>query len=239
MHKQFRFAGRSSLEFGIYISGQKSFKAPEKDYEEIEVPGKNGTLILSKGRYKNVTIPYPAFIRENFAENAQNAKEWLFGAEGYQRLEDDYNPDVFRLAYFAGPIDFSMRFLNKSGEMTLSFNCKPQKYLKSGEQAIEVTNGGVVTNNWKPAMPLITVYGDSAGVLKVGDISVQIKSLTDQITLDCEVLNAYRQVGEGAPENKNLTIYAPEFPVLPTGDTVITWTGGITKVEIIPRWWTL
>ena len=30
-----------------------------------------------------------------------------------------------------------------------------------------------------------------------------------------------------------------KLPELPEGKTQITWTGGITAVEVIPRWWTL
>lgn len=239
MPKEFRFAGKSSKEFGIYISGQNTFNAPEKDVEEIEIPGRNGTLTISHDRFKNIPVTYPAFIRKDFKVNAQKARAWLLSSDGYQRLEDDYNPDTYRKAQFKGPIDFDMRFLNLSGEMQLMFDCMPQRFLKSGEETIVVSSGDVILNEWQKAKPLIMVYGTEAGTLNVGDVSVQINELSDQIILDSDTENAYRQIGDGAPENKNLTIYAPEFPVLIPGENLITWTGGITKVEIIPRWWTL
>lgn len=37
----------------------------------------------------------------------------------------------------------------------------------------------------------------------------------------------------------NETILSDDFPELPEGKTQITWTGGITAVEVTPRWWTL
>ena len=37
----------------------------------------------------------------------------------------------------------------------------------------------------------------------------------------------------------NETILSEDFPELLEGKTTITWTGGITAVEVTPRWWTL
>jgi phage-related protein len=82
--------------------------------------------------------------------------------------------------------------------------------------------------------PLITVYGAGAGTLTAGGRTVQLKSLDGWLTLDCDLQNAYK-----GTQNKNNTIFAPEFPVLPPGESAVTWTGGVTRVEIIPRWWTL
>ena len=68
-----------------------------------------------------------------------------------------------------------------------------------------------------------------------GDVTVTINSMPrGVIVLDSDTQNAYY----GA-FNLNNTISAPEFPTLPSGESVVRWTGGITGVEIIPRWWTL
>ena len=52
--------------------------------------------------------------------------------------------------------------------------------------------------------------------------------------LNCETHNAYNASGFC-----NETILSEDFPELPEGKTQITWTGGITAVEVTPRWWTL
>ena len=85
------------------------------------------------------------------------------------------------------------------------------------------------------ALPLITVTGTGAGTLTVGDVTVTINSMPrGVIVLDSDTQNAYY----GA-FNLNSTISAPEFPTLPAGESVVRWTGGITGVEIIPRWATV
>ena len=58
------FAGRSTHDFGIWISGESTFSAPERNVESQEVAGRNGSLLFDKGNFKNMTVKYPAFIKE-------------------------------------------------------------------------------------------------------------------------------------------------------------------------------
>lgn len=228
------FAGRDSREFGIYISGSGTFNAPERDIEFVSVPGRSGDLTIDNGRFLNVTGTYPAFIHQNFTENAMKARLWLQSLTGYQRLEDTYHPDYYRMAVYRGPLDFETRALNYGADFDLSFECKPQRYLKSGEYPVQLSAPGALYNPWMPSLPLITVYGSGAGVLSVGGYTVTIHDMTDSLTLDSETGNAYKGLS-----NENGNIYAPEFPVLQPGRNVVGWSGGITRIEITPRWWTV
>jgi phage-related protein len=63
---------------------------------------------------------------------------------------------------------------------------------------------------------------------------VEVKALDGALYLDSDTQNAYNSNG-----NQNLNINAPIFPVLCDGETPIAFSGGIERVEIIPRWWEL
>ena len=76
------------------------------------------------------------------------------------------------------------------------------------------------------------------GTVSVNGTTVEIKSISGTMYLDCELENAY-SVSAGAPKNENANIYAPDFPVLSPGDNAVQFTGGITSVAITPRWWEL
>lgn len=228
--------GKNLRTFGIYVSGEKTFGAPEWDYEATAVPGRNGDLLVSQNRLKNITVEYPAFIRQNFAANAQAARAYLLGAGAkYRRMEDDYHPDSYRLGVFAGPIDFDMRFLNLSGETSLIFNCKPQRFLKSGETPVSVTSGQTLQNDWQPALPLIRLTGTGDGELTVGGSTITITGMDGDLTIDSDTQNAY----DGTTNKNSIITVSGGFPVLATGETIVSFSGGITAVEIIPRWWTL
>lgn len=230
----FLLEGKSSRDYGIYISGSGTYDAPERDVSTVEIPGRNGNLLIDNGRFKNTSLKYPAFVRKHFKTRTDGAKRWLLKNAGYRRLEDSYHPDEFRLARFAGPLEFDMKFLNRSGECELIFDCKPQRFLKSGEVWESVTGPITLYNpTGFPALPLIRVYG-TAGILIVGNIQVRIDAIDGYLDLDCDTQNALK-----GTKNCNGDIYAPDFPVLPEGTTGVSFSGGITRIEIQPRWWKL
>lgn len=228
------FNGKNCREFGIYVSGSGTFNAPELDVTSYEIAGKNGNVIVSNNRYKNIEVSYPAFIRHDFALNAAKAREWLLKPQGYCRLSDDYHPYEFRLGRFVSPLDFDVRFLNRGGECTLTFDCKPQRFLVDGEYQRTFTAAGTLFNITPfPAAPLITVCGSGEGEIVVGDTTVELSGISEYITLDCDIQDAYK----GAL-NMNDAMTG-SFPLLKEGENIISFSGGITSVKIIPRWWTL
>lgn len=230
----FTFNGINSRQYGVYVSGSGTFNSPELDVTFYEVRGRCGDIAISNGRYKNVTVTYPAFIRYAFKENAEQARAWLLSPQKYCRLEDDYDREHFRLGLFSGPLDFDMRFLNRSGDTNISFNCKPQRYLKIGETAVAFSSAGKIVNpTLFSAKPLITVYGSGNGSLVIGDTTVSLTGISEYVTLDCDVQDAYKGLA-----NKNSSMTG-SFPELSPGENIVSFSGGITRVEIVPRWWTL
>lgn len=228
----FWFDGINSKDRGIYVSGSGTFDSPEPDIEKIEVPGKSGDLLVDKNRYKNVSLTYPAFIRTQFRELTDLTRQWLLSPKGYRRLEDTYHPDEYRKARFSGPINFDVRFLNLSGECDLVFDCKPQRYLKIGENTIKASGKLELYNPTEfQAEPLIRVYGTS-GVLYVGEQMVRINAIDGYVDLDSETQNAFK-----GTVNCNSNIVRTDLPTLPAGKTGIRTEGNITGYEITPRWW--
>lgn len=228
----FFYGGKNCRDFGIYVSGSGTFNSAERDVEKAEIPGRNGDLLIDNKRFKNVTVTYPAFVREKFKGLTDYARMWLLEDPGYRRLEDTYHPDEYRMARFAGPLDFDVRFLNQSGECNISFDCMPQRYLKSGEITLDAT-GGLQLVNPTPftALPLIRVYGTYGNIL-VGNTTVQISEIDEYVDIDSDTQNAYK----GAT-NCNANISTSDFPQLPAGQTGVSSEGNITKIEITPRWW--
>ena len=233
------FAGKRSKDYGLFISGSGTYNAPERDVTAISVPGRNGDLILDNGRWYNISVSYPAFIVRNFNENAETIRAWIAGAIGYQQLEDDYHPDFYRLARYSGNIDWDMAALNIAGQTTLTFDCKPQRFLKLGETPIKIESATTLTNNWQTSLPLITIWGEGAAGITINGETVQISNIPTNIVLDCDLQNAYSVSGL---QNLNNLITLPpsgNFLSLIHGDNEISFSGGVTRIEIMPRWWTL
>lgn len=234
--RAFSFGGKNCREFGVICSGSGTYGAPERDVESVEVPGRSGTLLLDRGRWKNISVTYPCFIPRNLGDNMAGLRAWLLSRRGYQRLEDGYDPAHYRLAQFCAALSPEVAAGGRAASFDVTFDCKPQRYLVSGEMTVRPTNGGVLTNpTLFDALPLITVTGSGAGTLTVGDVVVTISAMPEEVlVLDCETQDA-----RGATANRNSVISAPVFPSLAPGATAISWAGGIESVSVVPRWWTL
>ena len=92
------FGGVKSSDYGIYVSGEGTFNAPERDVELIEIPGRNGDLIGSDHRLENISVTYSAFIYKDFKQNVENFRTFLLSLDGYQTLTDSYHTDEYRMA---------------------------------------------------------------------------------------------------------------------------------------------
>ena len=231
-----RWAGVSSDDLGVVVERFPALNGPSRRLEAVQVPGRSGDLLIDRGAYDNYTQVYDVYFyagRDRAPAGARAVRAWLQGPIGYQRLEDSYDPNYYRMAYYAGPSDIE-NAMNQFGRATVSFTCKPQRWKKSGEYPIPCASGMHLHNDGFPALPLIKVSGTGAGSLTVGSVTVAIHSLDGYVMLDSDTQNAYKDT-----LNKNSTISAPEFPVLQPGENVVSWTGGIAAVEITPRWWTV
>lgn len=229
----FFYDGKSCMDYGIIWTGARTEDAPERDLEFVSVPGRSGDLIRDNGRYSNVTVRYSCAIVRKYRARYDALRAHLFAAPTYRRLEDTMHPNVFRLAAFQGPIEPDSTPHGWAGTFDVQFNCKPHRYLKSGEFPMQLESGQVMLNSWDESLPLIQITGSGSGVLTVGGVTVTIDSMDGSLTLDAETQNAYSGL-----ENKNGTIRIAggEFPTLPAGETRIAWSGGVTTVEITPRW---
>lgn len=229
------FDGKSSGDYGVWISGSGTFNAPARDIETVSVPGRDGDLYFDNGRFRNITVSYPAFISKRFQPRIDDFRAWLCSHVGYCRLEDTYHPEEYRMALFKGGLSVSTAPRNLAGKFTLSFDCKPQRWLKSGEISTVFTTAGEIYNptNYE-AKPLIHCVGTS-GTVTVNGTAVTVTGCTAYVDIDCEEM----ECTEGSTNrNGTTTLVNGAFPVLSSGVNSVSFTG-FTSVSIKPRFYTI
>lgn len=187
IYKGFVFDGIDSKQYGVYITGQGVFDAPVRDVEMIEIPGRNGSYALDKGRFKNIEVTYPAGTFGNseteFAQAISDFRNALASRFKYCRLTDEYNPNEYRMAVYKGGLEVSPAQL-KAGEFDITFDCKPQRFLISGETEQTISSGATVTNpTLFDSHPLLLV--DGYGDININDdvISIQQGAVIGDTTL--------------------------------------------------------
>lgn len=188
IYKGFTFDGVSSKTYGVYITGEGVYDAPERDVEMVTIPGRNGAFTLDKGRFNNITVTYTAGMfggtHADFADGMAALRAALCSRKGYVRLVDDYNPDEYRLAVYRSGLEVDPATL-ESGQFTIQFDCKPQRFLKSGEAEVNMYLATTITNPTAFASrPLLKVY-NWPGVIKINGAQIAVNDVPlGRIVLD-------------------------------------------------------
>lgn len=227
------YNGTDLRDYGVYISGTYVFNAPARSYEPIAIPGRNGSILGSEKRLDDIELRYPAFIYNNFDSNVASLRAFLLSSIGYKRLVDTYHPNEFRLGYFPGAFEATPTSKLDAGQFDLTFICKPQRYLISGETTTMFSASGTLTNpTLFEAKPLLRVYG--TGSITVNGVTITISEADTYTDIDCEIMEAYKG---SANKNYAVSLNSVYFPVLSPGSNTITLDG--VTADITPRWWTL
>lgn len=244
--KGFTFDTIASILYNVGITGEAVYNAPERDVEMITIPGRNGELAFDRGRFHNIEVHYPAGAYDssqpNFASKIRRLRNALCSRVGYCRLEDEYNPDEYRMAVYKKGLEVSPDHYSTAGEFDIVFDCKPQRFLKSGEYTQYTTQSSTMINNTDfNAYPLLEVtgYGDIAindQHIIINNSTVGAVSLTDKTTsggtnvasasYGAGILNDGDPIAMAAGTKTNIIIYAPagtyieSFSPNPTGQDV-------------------
>lgn len=184
--KSLIFDDIDSRNYGVYITGEAVYNAPEREVEMITIAGRNGQLALDKGRFENIEVTYPAGIfadnQADYAKAISDFRNALCSKVGYQRLTDEYNVDEYRMAVYKSGLEVSS--VNSAGEFQITFDCQPQRFLMSGEAPITVSSGDTILNPTHfESKPMLEAEG--YGTIEFNGFEIE---LTNEVLGNVEVL---------------------------------------------------
>ena len=167
-------------------------------------------------------------------ENLGEITAWLFGnSRGYKKLMTSDDLDHYFLARVKNAAEVADR-IRRLLPFNIEFDCKPLKYDILGENAVIFTGEGNLYNKYfEPSRPIITVYGSGQGNVYIGNQNIAISNVDEYVTIDAEMQDAFKGL-----QNKNATVNTADIVLLP-GNNAISFSGGVTSVEIKPRWVTI
>lgn len=143
MRNSLIFDSVDTLDYGVVIDGEAVFDAPERDVEVVTIPGRNGTLQIDNGRFENIEVTYPASIwadaHGDFKTKIRDLRNAFASKRGYKRLTDTYHADEYRLGVFKAGLECDPGVYNTAAEFDIVFDCKPQRFLTSGETSVDVS----------------------------------------------------------------------------------------------------
>lgn len=168
---------------GIYKLSPINFPSPAKDIEIVPVAGKNGSVVYDNGSYKNVELTAELVIEpqkhyEDILSQFDDIRDAIMTQKGYQRLEDSLYPDEYRLAIatdcMLSEVDAAL------GKARITFDAKPQRFLKSGELPVSFTDSS-------KAQQTIYKYSDFSSYTKTSILD----PLGDELGIDITDVQFY------------------------------------------------
>lgn len=150
--------------------------------------------------------------------------------------------------------------LDHGARTTLTFDCKPERYLKIGEKTIsyDVSDNEAIEYRFYnptlyPAKPIIRLYSTGGGnaILKwtannlQSNFDITLRDIAnDWVEIDCEKETMYQWLYD-EKQWLNTRTTATTFPFFGKGENTFRFEKdgteqlGISKIEVIPRWWRL
>lgn len=178
MHNEtFYLDGVDARSVGIKLQSPVEFSDAVPVVDIQSIPGRNGDLVWDTGSYENRSGSASCFCLQKDVEKALSAAgRFLMSGKGYRRLETSDDPDHFWMARVENSPEIAMR-LRTLAPFSIDFDCKPQRFLKDGENTIVFTESGSLFNQYgQVALPLIAVYYKGNTTLIVGSATVELKS---------------------------------------------------------------
>lgn len=238
------YNGIRSTSLGVFVEKYPPRPVPKRKMERFEVPGRSGDVLFYEEAWENVRQRYDIYLsaeKSGLPYVAAQVVRWL-QHDGYAELCDSYDREIFRLAAFVGPVDLQ-NTLNQFGRATIEFDCKPQRYLKSGQQFRPLRSGDVLVNpTGYTAAPLIRMpQGGTVSITVInGDTETSFSfnpGYAGEIIFDSEEKEAYHP--GGTTENLNSHVLGEYIMLRPGSSQFIVSSPFDNPVEIAPRWFEL
>lgn len=168
------FGNADSRDFDIEVFYNDIDRTPKRVYERVEVPNRNGAILIDAKRYEDVPVSYDCIALDD--EDRKEFLNALASQIGYKRMEDSFNSDEYYSAVFEGDVDPNMTAERDKSTFTVYFTRKPQRWLKSGETAVSVESSDEITNpTLFASSPMLEVEGH--GTIAIGNYSIQLNDI--------------------------------------------------------------
>lgn len=250
------WAGTRASDLHLITEHIPKRKVPRRKIEVISIPGRSGDIILSQDAFSDYEQQYSVFVDSKKYGSLDTIMpaitEWLLGNPGYQRLEDSFEPQFYRLAYVTGGEDF-INIFNEYGEGTLTLICDPRRFYKDGELPITLTVSGktIYGPSIFKAKPLIKITlnnavnsfsSNSSSYIKFNNNDfMQFKSNGSKGQLASLVydLDVERHTVYSNGVEINDYIDGRYEDLLLEKETLVRFGSNVQSVKIIPKWFTI
>lgn len=240
---EFLLGDYTSRDLNSLIEYRPVIQKPRRKVTPKSVYGRSGDLLFDEEAYENTPLDLELYFKAETEEERNDLRDLItFGFDTgsyipfvpYFDKDKIYYVQTTQAPVFSGNVAFGYK-----EKYNVALTVKPFKQLIDSGQ-LTLTNGQTIVNPSKYlSQPVFTITGSGDMTIKVNGKDFVIKNIQGSIIVNSVIPSAYRNIA-GEVYNEENKIYTRDYPVLKSGNNVISWTGsGITKVEVETRWRTL
>lgn len=225
------FNGINSKDINIVVLEGPPTEINIEEYEEIEVEGRNGKLTINKGTYPNLKKKFTVSISSDNSSDIYTIQDtitdWLFNVTDNRLIYDNQNRCYLVTKILLSEIGTNFEDL---GDFDIEFICEPFKYDINESHITLINNSNIYYQGTVPGECNIKIHASGNIQLTINNETVQINNVNEYVELDSKLFLCLNY----DKTSKSIDMIG-HFPLLTRGSNEISWTGNVTKVEILPR----
>jgi len=220
------FKNNSSEDFGLVTLDPGRRQRAQEQTNVYPVPCSDYEPTEHTGKYNPYERPMEFFIPDQERISLINA--WLVG---YGKLRTFKDPGGYFKASVISGLEYE-EIVKVKDKMRVVFKINPGFFfLDSGDTPMPIGAPGTITNiGTHTAKPYMKITGSGNIDITINGRMFSLIGIVDYIELDSETEYAYRATANAGDKMEG------DFPYFDAGDNLISWTGTVTNIQIIPRW---
>jgi len=219
----------SRTDLGLRITQPPVTPISRQIVNSIPVDGREGTLTILHG-WEDMRFNFrAALLSSGGGDFHKRFREILPSILQAKTIYFSNDSDVFYNIKTANATPMEQKMVTLY-EFALTFNCSPFKYIRNVAPITLTASGSVTNSGTVHSLPKITVFGTGSQTLTINGKPITLNILQGNLTIDSELKTCH--FGNVAQNNR----MQGDFPIFEVGNNTVAFGGGISRLEIEPRW---
>ena len=214
----------SSKDLGLAITDMANIPVANETIEMV-----NGYIIRT-GEYLPIELPitFRSKNLKNIIDRQEEILDWLYNVKD-NKLILSFIPNRY---YIVKNVVFDniSRDFDKYNTISVTFTLEPFKYDIYDKTMILTKSEKIYYMGNAKGKPKLKIYGSGNIELTINSETIQIKNIDEYVELDSKFLLCLNKNQQSKSRDMS-----GGFPILTKGINNISWTGNVTKIELLKR----
>lgn len=214
----------SSKDLGLAITDMANIQVANETIEMV-----NGYIIRT-GEYLPIELPitFRSKNLKNIIDHQEEILDWLYNVKD-NKLILSFMPNRYYIVKNV-VVDNISRDFDKYNTISVTFTLEPFKYDIYDKMMILTKSEKIYYMGNAKGKPKLKIYGSGNIELTINSETIQIKNIDEYVELDSKFLLCLNKNQQSKSRDMS-----GGFPILTKGINNISWTGNVTKIELLKR----